>query len=184
MRNAPPAFVALPRQSYTIAQKLRLLQEFRKVGGKQAAFAAKHKMPQQTLSTRPKEEKHLLTLKARGFGKFKKVKPVEKFKKDSTSSTASSSQCVKFGRPSIPSGCAPGFATRIQSFSIQSLRQYRGLTRFRRFYGLAVRRHSGFTQLRDADEREAAHIADVRRRDPVAPTSVVPKGEKRLRVRR
>jgi hypothetical protein len=72
VRNAPPASVVLPRQSYTIAEKLRLLQEFRKVGGKQAAFAAKHKIPQQTLSTWLKEEKHLLTLKARGFGKCKR----------------------------------------------------------------------------------------------------------------
>jgi hypothetical protein len=72
VRNAPPASVALPRQSYTIAQKLRLLQEFRKVGGKQAAFAAKHNMRQQTLSLWLKEEKHLLTLKARGFGKCKR----------------------------------------------------------------------------------------------------------------
>jgi hypothetical protein len=90
------------------------------------------------------------------------------------------------------------------SFSSQSLRQqYRDLARFRLFYGLVVRRHSGFTQLlpRDADEREAAHIANVRRRlleerplfivvadetavlwNSVAPTSVALKAEKRAKV--
>jgi hypothetical protein len=81
----------------------------------------------------------LLTLKARGFGQFKKVKPIEKFKKDFHKLYSFIVAMREILASINPQWLRAWMCNANTDFSRQSLRQqHRDLARFRLFYGLGT----------------------------------------------